>query len=129
IEAFGREAGDLEIPDDADLGEDEHDEDGHDEEGHDDEHEGEDHDEDEIPGVLANSFLESQGGTLGLAWIGAKGSFGVSVRGFDTLYGIPGGHGHGQGHEDDHDEGEEHEEGEHEEEEHDDHGDEEEETV
>lgn len=106
LEAFGREADDLEIPDDADLGDD-------------------DLEEGEMPGVLANSFLDSQGGTLGLAWIGTKGSFGVSVRGFDTLYGIPGGHGH----EEDHDEEEEHEEGEHEEDEHDDHGDEEEETI
>lgn len=64
--------------------------------------------------VLENSALEGSGGAVGAAWIGAKASFGVSFRGFDTLYGIPGGHGHG--HDEEH-EGEEHEGEEHEEEE------------
>lgn len=85
VEGFGRDANDLDIPNDAELGE-EH-------EGE--EHEGEEHEEDELePGVLPNSALESSGGAVGLAWIGTRGSLGVAVRGYDTLYGIPAGHEH-----------------------------------
>ncbi len=60
-------------------------------------------------GVLPNSSLESTRLAAGLSWVGERGFFGVAVSGFDTEYGIPGGH-HG---EEEHEEGEE----EHEEEE------------
>jgi iron complex outermembrane recepter protein len=89
-----RDAGDYEIPG---LAEAEH-EDEHDEE-HD--HEEEGHDEDEPFGILPNSFVESKSGSAGLSWIGSRGFFGVSVKQFETDYGIPAPHAHGD--EDDHD--------------------------
>ncbi len=98
-----REAKDLEIPGFAEtraLREAEH--------GH-----GEDEEEEEelAFGVLPNSAIESGGARLGLSWVGKAGFLGVSVSGFDTLYGVPG-HAHGHGHDEDgeeHDhEGEEH---------------------
>jgi iron complex outermembrane receptor protein len=49
----------------------------------------------EIPGptsVLANSALESEAGAFGVSWVGDRSYVGVSVSGFDTLYGVPGGH-------------------------------------
>jgi len=61
----------------------------------------------EIPGrgtgVLANSALESEAGSFGVSWIGDQSYIGVSVSGFDTLYGVPGGHHHEES-----EEGEEH---------------------
>lgn len=92
LEGFGRDADDVEIPSGA-------------------------LDEEPELDILENSAIESTGGAVGAAWIGPKSSFGISFRGFDTLYGIPGGHGHG--HDEEH-EGEEHEgeEHEHEDEEH-----------
>ncbi len=65
--------------------------------------EGEEHEEEGPAGVLANSALESEAGAFGISWIGDKSYIGVSVSGFDTLYGVPGGH---------HEEGEEGEGGE-----------------
>lgn len=58
-------------------------------------------------GTLENSAVESWGFSAGLSKTWEGGFFGFSVSRFDTLYGVPGGHGH---------EEEEHE-GEHEEEE------------
>lgn len=63
------------------------------------EHEEEGHDEDEVFGILPNSFVESKSGSAGLSWIGSRGFFGVSVKQFETDYGIPAPHAH----EDDHD--------------------------
>lgn len=80
-EGFGRDADDLEIPDDAFP---------------EDQHEGEEEDHEEPRGILQNSSLESSGGAVGLAWIGDRLSVGVAARGFDTLYGVPG-HGHAEG--------------------------------
>jgi iron complex outermembrane receptor protein len=40
-------------------------------------------------GTLPNSSLESQGGTLGLSWVGKRGFVGIAARAFDTEYGIP----------------------------------------
>jgi iron complex outermembrane receptor protein len=45
-------------------------------------------------GVLANSALENESAGLGVALVGRRAFFGVAVRGFDTFYGVPGGHGH-----------------------------------
>jgi iron complex outermembrane receptor protein len=53
--------------------------------------------EEEAFGVLPNSASESEGGSLGLSWIAADGFLGVSTNRFDSLYGIPGGHGHEEG--------------------------------
>ena len=61
------------------------------------------------PSVLANSALESEAGSFGVSWIGDRSYVGVSVSGFDTLYGVPGGH-HEEGEEGEEHEGEEEEE-------------------
>ena len=103
LDFLAREADDYEIPGFASIEGDEHD---HEEDEHGDE--GDEHHEEEEPfGILPNSFLDSTSGGVGLSYfLGEKGFLGVSVRGFDSLYGIPGGHEHG---EDEH----EHEEEEH----------------
>ncbi len=56
-------------------------------------HEGEEEHEEEEPvfGVLENSALENEGGSAGVSWVADAGFVGVSVTGYDTLYGIPGG--------------------------------------
>jgi iron complex outermembrane recepter protein len=73
------------------------------EEEHGEEEEGEEHEE-EAFGVLENSALETESGSVGLSWVSEGGFLGVSVGGLDSLYGVPG-HAH-------HHEGEEGEEGE-----------------
>ncbi|MDQ8185745.1 TonB-dependent receptor [Pelagicoccus sp. SDUM812002] len=80
---------------------------------HDEEH-GE---EEEVFGVLENSFVDTRSGYLGLAWFGDRSSLAVSYSEYDSDYGVPG-HSHEHGHEEEHEheEGEEHEEDEHEEE-------------
>lgn len=87
----------------------------HDDE-HEDEHgeEGEEHEE-EVFGVLENSFVDTRSGYIGAAWFGDKGSIGFSYSRFGTDYGVPG-HAHEEEH-DDEEEGEENEEEEHGEEE------------
>jgi iron complex outermembrane recepter protein len=50
--------------------------------------------EEEAFGVLPNSATETESGTVGFSWIGESGFLGASIRDFDTLYGIPGGHHH-----------------------------------
>ena len=89
------------------------------EEEHAEEEEGEEHAEEEVSGTLPNSALESERASLGAALVGRKGFMGLSASGFDTLYGVPGGHGHAEegeheeeGEEHDEGEGEEHDEGE-----------------
>lgn len=71
-----READDQEIPDDARA------EDG-----------------DPLGGVLENSALDTESGSLGASWVGERGFLGVSASGFDTLYGVPAGHHHEEGEE------------------------------
>jgi iron complex outermembrane receptor protein len=58
------------------------------------EEEGGEQGHEEVQGVLENSALESTSGAVGAAVIGRSGSFGAAFSGFDTLYGIPGGHAH-----------------------------------
>ncbi len=70
---------------------------------------------------LENSFADSKSLSGGVSYIGENGFIGIAVQGFDSTYGIPGGHGHEE------EEGEEHDDEEHEEEEHDHEGEEEEE--
>jgi iron complex outermembrane receptor protein len=67
----------------------------------------EEHEEaEEAFGILPNSAVETTSGTVGASYVGRKGFFGASWTGFDTLYGVPGGHAHEE-HEGE--EGEEHE--------------------
>ena len=101
-----RRTDDYEIPGRAGVEETEQhgDEDEMEEEAHADEDEdGEDH-EQEITGILDNSFIHTNSGSVGLAWFGDKGSVGASFSLLDSIYGVPG-HAHGNGHEE---EGEEH---------------------
>lgn len=79
-----------------------------------DEHEGEEHEEEEGAfGTLPNSAVDTTGAGLGLSYVGGRGFLGMSVSGLDSLFGIPGGHAHGE--EDHEHEGEdEHEDEEHE---------------
>lgn len=44
-------------------------------------------------GVLANSALDNESASAGLTWIRESFNVGLSYSGFDSLYGIPGGHG------------------------------------
>ncbi len=94
-----RETDDIEIPGPA-----EHEDD------HDDDPDDDDHDDEEFTGILENSALKNDSGSLGVSWVGDRAFFGVAVSGFDSFYGVPG-HGHHE------EEGEEHEEEEEEEEE------------
>jgi len=93
-----RNTGDYAIPGHAEL-----EEEGEHEEGGEHEEEGEE-------GVLPNSALENYRFASGVSYVGDDGFLGVSFSGYDSDYGIPGGHGHEE-------EGGEHEEGEEEEEE------------
>ncbi len=97
-----RDNEDYEIPGEAEL---EHDDD------HDDD--GDDHGDEENTGVLENSFFESRAASAGMSFITDRGMIGFSISDLDSLYGLPGGHGHGEEDDDDHGD--------------DDHGDEEEE--
>lgn len=56
----------------------------------------EEHGEEAEPeGVLENSALENESAGFGASYVTERGFLGVSVSGFDTLYGVPG-HGHGE---------------------------------
>jgi iron complex outermembrane receptor protein len=70
------------------------------------EEEEEHHEEEENPKYLANSDYESKSQRFGVSKTGDWGYFGASVRGIESLYGIPF---HGEEHEEE-EEGEEHEE-------------------
>ena len=131
---MARETDDYEIPGFAGLDEhdehDEHDDDDHEEEEHEEEHdehgeEGE-HEEENPFGIVPNSDLKTEGGRFGVTrFFGDRGFLGVSVSGFNTEYGIPGGLEHAEHGEDEHDD--EHDDDEHDDDEHDDdeHGDDE----
>ena len=118
LDGFHRRTDDYDIPGgaalypDADHEEGEHEDGDHDEEEHNDEHAG---DED---GTLENSFLNNQGGTVGLSWIGEQWRVGAAYTEYKSDYGIPEG-----AHEHAHDE-DEHEEEHEEEHDHEDHEDE-----
>lgn len=114
-DGFHRVTDDYDIPGDANLypEEDDH------EEEHEGEHEGEHEDkhssEEGDSGVLENSFLDNEGGTLGASWIGEQWRLGAAYTEYKSNYGIPGGaheHAHEEEHEGEEHEGEEHE-GEH----------------
>ena len=72
-----------------------------------DEHHAGGHDDHPHGGRLENSAVSSEGGAVGLSWIGDAGFVGMAVSRYASLYGIPGlehghgdedGHGHGDGH-------------------------------
>lgn len=63
----GRRTDDYEIPGPAEVGDDGH--------GH---------------TRLDNSFVESEGGSLGFSYVGERGYLGMALSGFDSLYGVPG---------------------------------------
>ncbi|MEM9595472.1 MAG: TonB-dependent receptor [Acidobacteriota bacterium] len=110
IAATSRESDDYDIPGFANVEEDE------DEHEHEDGEEGEEHEEENPFGIVPNSDVDSQSFSAGATYFfGDRGFLGASVGGFDTDYGLPGGHEHG---EEGHGEEGEHEEGEHEEEGH-----------
>ena len=144
VDALVRESDDYEVPGFARVEGDEHDEhddDEHDDDEHDDDH-GDEHDDDEHEeppfGFVPNTDIDTQGGRVGATYFfGDRGFLGVSVSGFETDYGLPGGleHAeHGDEHDDEHDDDEhedehddEHDDDEHDDDhgdEHDDHGDE-----
>ena len=71
-------------------------------------HDGEDNEDEDFNGLLENSALRNESGSVGISWIGERAMLGVSYSGFDSLYGIPGhGHEHGEGEEDEEEAGEE----------------------
>jgi len=82
------------------------------EEDHDEDHDEDHEEEEEAFGTVENSAVRTEGGSAGLSWIFDNGFFGLNIRKLDSLYGVPGGHGHEEEHE-----GEEHDEEEHGEEE------------
>ena len=103
---FYRRTDDYEIPGAAELypEEDEHEE-----------HEEHEEFEEAATGILENSFLDNEGGSLGASWIGDRWRFGLSWTDYSSDYGIPGAHHlhhedeeeHEGEHEDDHEEEEE----------------------
>ena len=81
------------------------------EEGHDEEEEGHDEEEEEEAfGVVENSDGETKGGSAGFSFVSDNGYIGVSISGFASEYGVPGGHGHEEGHDEEEEEEEGHEE-------------------
>lgn len=50
--------------------------------------------EEEAFGVVENTDSDTQGGALGVSFVGDRGFFGVSLSTFDSEYGIPGHHHH-----------------------------------
>jgi iron complex outermembrane receptor protein len=107
-DAFYRRTDDYEIPGPAKL---------HSEGDDHEEHENDEEHEEAASGILENSFLDNEGGSLGAGWIGDRWRLGLSWSDYNSDYGIPGAHHH----EEEHDE--------HEEEEHEDEHEEEEELV
>ena len=78
-------------------------------------------DEEEVPdtGQLANSFARSKSMTGGLSYVGDRGFLGFALHRFESDYGVPGGHAHGEEEhhdedgDDDHEEEDHHDEDEH----------------
>ncbi|NDY94551.1 TonB-dependent receptor [Wenzhouxiangella limi] len=73
-------------------------------EDHDEQHLDHEHDDDHDladDGILPNSFVDNRSGTLGASWIGDRGFIGGAFRVFESEYGIPAPHSHGE--DEDHD--------------------------
>jgi iron complex outermembrane receptor protein len=111
LDGFHRRTDDYDIPGRAALYPDN---DGEESGDHSDEEDGDERAGDE-DGTLTNSFLDNQGGTVGLSWIGEQWRIGASYTEYKSDYGIPGGaheHAHEEEREGDReDEGREEEEG------------------
>lgn len=106
LDGTWREADNYQIPGEAES-EIFHEAEHEDEDDHDDDHDDDDHEEEEETpdtGDLENSFAESKSITGGLSYVGENGFLGFAVHHFDSEYGLPGGHAHGE--EDDHDDDE-----------------------
>jgi len=146
VDGIYRDAGDYDIPgfaesarqrareeeeghhddDDDDHHDDDDDHHDDDDDHHDDDDDHHDEDEEEVFGELPGTELRTEGGAIGLSYVGDRGFVGVSVSSYDARYGLPGhshhhhhdeeGHdeeGHDEeGHDDDHDD-EEHDDEEH----------------
>ena len=95
--AFYRRTDDYEIPGAAEL---------YPEEEEHGEHEEHEMHEESASGILENSFLDNDGGSLGAGWIGDRWRLGLSWTDYSSDYGIPGAHHHHgdehEGHEADH---------------------------
>jgi iron complex outermembrane receptor protein len=102
-DGFYRRTDDYEIPGRAELYPDADHEEGEDHDEH------EEHEDEENSGVLENSFLDNDGGSLGASWIGENWRAGLSWTTYDSDYGIPGAHHHHEDEHDDEHEGEEEE--------------------
>ncbi|MFM1851264.1 MAG: hypothetical protein RIS54_948 [Verrucomicrobiota bacterium] len=98
LDGFRRDTGDLQIPGYAESARQRAAEEAH-------EHGDEDHDDEESEeaaealGSVPNTAVKSDGGSVGLSWIGNSGYVGVAWSGFNTLYGVPSG-AHDHAHED-----------------------------
>ena len=66
--------------------------------------------EEEEFGQLGNSAVETYSVTGGVSYIGNRGHLGVAVHNYNSDYGVPGGHGHEEEHEEGEDHGDEEEE-------------------
>ena len=53
------------------------------------------HEEDQAHGSLPNSFVRTDSGALGVSYVGERGFVGIGASLFNTRYGIPAGHAHG----------------------------------
>lgn len=62
------------------------------------------HEDEPFTGRLENSGVESERGSVGFSWVGARGFVGLSVGRYESRYGIPG-HSHAHGHEEHGEEG------------------------
>ena len=51
-------------------------------------------------GSVNNSDVDNKGGTFGIGWVGETATFGASFNLNDSDYGVPGGHAHAEGEED-----------------------------
>jgi iron complex outermembrane receptor protein len=112
-DGFHRRTDDYDIPGNADLYPE-------DEPEHGEEHEEDHAEEQNDSGVLENSFLKNEGGTIGGSWIGEQWRLGAAYNEYKSEYGIPGGahvHAHEEEHEDEEHEDEDHQGEDHEEEE------------
>lgn len=92
-DGFYRRTDDYEIPGAAEL---------YPEEEHEDHDDHEEHEEEAVTGILENSFLDNEGGSIGASWIGERWRMGLSFTDYNSNYGIPGAHHHHHEDEDEH---------------------------
>ena len=88
LDGFTRKSGDLKIPGYAESATRRAAEEA---EAHDDGDEHEEEEEAEAYGSIPNTGIDSNGGAIGVTYLGDWGSAGVSFNGYNTLYGVPAG--------------------------------------